>query len=323
MVKLNLAVVIPVYNDWKSLSLLVPGLDRVLEHHDVDITLVVVNDASTRSEQDWIKILSNFKTVKQIDIVNLTCNVGHQRAVAIGLVEVSKKTNINAVVVMDADGEDKPEDVSILLDSYRAGSGSNIVVARRDKRSEGLIFRLCYSVYKIIFRILTGKTVGFGNFCLIPFQVLNRLVYRDSLWNHLSATILRSKLAITEIPTQRGKRLDGDTKMNFGDLVLLGLSAISVYIDKVFLRTLFFSAFLCDSDVTVIIAVTLIRFFTDLAIPGWASGMVGSLLVILILSFLLSIFVLFIVLANRSQVSMLPAKYASEYINRVDTVYNR
>jgi polyisoprenyl-phosphate glycosyltransferase len=323
MSNISLAIVIPVYNDWKSLSLLLPRLDKALSDKSVDISLLVINDASSTDHNLVKESLSEFNAIKQIDIINLNCNLGHQRAIAIGLVEVFRRGSFDAVIVMDADGEDRPEDAGKLLDMYVKGTDEKIIVARRDKRSEGKIFKLGYFVYKLIFRLLTGQTVDFGNFCLIPAKLLNRLVFRDSLWNHLSATILRSKLAIATISTARGTRLYGTAKMNFGELVLLGLSAVSVYIDKTFLRTLFFSMLMCIAAILGIIIVTAIRFFTVLAIPGWASSVAGSLLVILILSLVISIFVLFIILANRSQMSMVPAKYAIDYIDHIQTVFER
>ena len=323
MTKISLAIVIPVYNDWTSLSLLLPRLDRALSDKAVDSTLVVINDASSVDDLLLKESLSGLDTINKIDIVHLNCNLGHQRAIAIGLVEVYRRECYDAVIVMDADGEDRPEDVAKLVDLYRKGADGEVIVARRDKRSEGSFFKLGYIVYKLIFRLLTGQSVDFGNFCLIPAKLLNRLVFRDSLWNHLSATMLRSKLPISTIPTARGKRLHGTAMMNFGELVLLGLSAVSVYIDKAFLRTLIFSMLLCFAALLGIAVVVVIRFFTVLAIPGWASSVAGSLLVILILSLLLSIFVLFIILANRSQMSMLPAKYAIDYIHKIETVFEK
>jgi glycosyltransferase involved in cell wall biosynthesis len=323
MKNINIAIVVPVYNDWESLKLLISKLDSLVAGQGVDISLIIVDDASTNDNNYSATSFSHLMAILSIEIIHLNCNLGHQRAIATGLVVAEQRTLYDAIVVMDADGEDKPEDMVALIDMYRLKGDAEIIVARRDKRSEGKTFIISYYVYKLIFRILTGLSVDFGNFCLIPKRLLKRLVYRDSLWNHLSATILRSKLPISMVSTERGERFAGVAKMNFGELVLLGLSAISVYIDKVFLRTLFFSMFLCISAVSGISVVAIIRFFTDLAIPGWASNVVGSLLVILTLSIILSIFVLFIILSNRSQISMLPAKYSNEYIQEIEPVYKK
>jgi hypothetical protein len=196
-----------------------------------------------------------------------------------------------------------------------------IIVARRDQRSESALFQLGYLVYKCLFRVFTGKRIDFGNFCLIPIGIVNRLIYLDSLWNHLPATVLRSKLPVAMVSTKRGMRLKGKAQMNLGGLVLLGLSAVSVYIDIALLRTLLLSIFFSAVTVAGIVIVTIIRLFTDMAIPGWASNVVGSLTVILFLSFMISIFVLFVNLSNRSQLTIIPARHISDYINKIETIY--
>jgi len=320
---LKIAIVIPVYNDWISLKELILHIDKVLSGRDVELSFLLVNDASTIESDLSVDFFKNQSAINSVEIIHMHCNLGHQRAIAIGLVEASRQKGFDAVVVMDADGEDRPEDLSEFLDQYKDKDTNGIIVAKRSKRSEGYLFRTGYSIYKIIFKILTGCSVNFGNFCLIPAGLLNRLIYMDSLWNHLPASILRSKLPIHILRTERGKRIQGKAKMNFGDLVLHGLSAISVYIDKVFLRTLALSMILFIVSIGGIAVVTAIRFYTDLAIPGWASNVAGSLFVIVILSIILSIFILFVVLANRSQITIIPAIDSERYVQKIQSVFKK
>ena len=318
----NVAIIIPVFNDWGALNLLIPKIDVALRNEETEVRLVIVNDGSTEDACIEKSVIDGVEVIHEVEIIHQNCNMGHQRAIAIGLAEVSRRDSIDAVVIMDADGEDRPEDIPALI---RQGSieKDKIVVARRDQRSEGLAFKIGYALYKWLFRILTGKQIAFGNFCFLPMSIVKKLIYLDSLWNHLPATILKSKIPISMVPTKRGERLQGKAKMNPGGLVLLGLSAVSVYIDVALLRTLLLSVCFGAFTISGIIIVTTIRLFTDLAIPGWASSMVGSLTIILVLSLVISIFVLFIILANRSQLTIIPAKHIADYIHRIETVFRK
>jgi len=318
----DLAIIIPVFNDWESLNLLIPKIDIALKKEDVTVRIVIVNDGSTEEVCIKKSIFSGLEVINEIEIIHQNCNMGHQRAIAIGLTEITKKKSIHTVVIMDADGEDRPEDIPSLINQGIIEK-DKIIVARRDQRSEGMIFQIGYTIYKWLFRILTGKFIAFGNFCLLPISIVNKLIYIDSLWNHLPATILKSKLPISMVPTKRGERLKGKAKMNLGGLVLLGLSAVSVYIDIALLRTLLLSVSFSIVTITGIVIVTVIRLFTDMAIPGWASSVVGSLTIILVLSLLISIFVLFINLASRSQLTIIPAKHVSDYIHSIETIFQK
>lgn len=317
---IKLAIIIPVFNDWDSLNKLIPDIDNALKGEDVTIALIIVNDASTEEVNIDSDVIDRSGIINKMEIIHLNCNMGHQRAIAIGLTEVGSMDPIDAVVVMDSDGEDRPEDIKKLICKHRHEM-DKIIVARRDQRSESALFQLGYLVYKCLFRVFTGKRIDFGNFCLIPIGIVNRLIYLDSLWNHLPATVLRSKLPVAMVSTKRGMRLKGKAQMNLGGLVLLGLSAVSVYIDIALLRTLLLSIFFSAVTVAGIVIVTIIRLFTDMAIPGWASNVVGSLTVILFLSFMISIFVLFVNLSNRSQLTIIPARHISDYINKIETIY--
>jgi hypothetical protein len=310
MTGIDLAVLIPVYNDWASLSLLLPRLDELLAERDVHATLIIVNDASSQGAGDFTSAATGFRAIRQIDIVELNCNLGHQRAIAVGLVEISKRNIFDAVVVMDADGEDRPEDVMKLIAHYLEDQEKRLVVAWRARRSEGTLFRACYAVYKWLFRLLTGQTPGFGNFCLVPSGMLNRLIYRDSIWTHLAATILRSKLPYLRVATERGRRLQGNAKMNFEDLALFGFSAISVYADKALMRIMLASMLLASA----LAVVTWIA-------PGRASGAAVLMLGTLVIAAVLSSLMLIQHLAARSRMGVPPPQHAHAYIHGIQTVF--
>jgi len=322
MDKQKIAIIIPVYNDWTSLYRLIKEIDTSLQNEEVDLSIIAIDDGSTiEADKDQIPI-ENLSVTNQIEIIHLRCNLGHQRAIAVGMAEVVKRGDHDIVIVMDSDGEDSPADLPALIKEYH-NHNNKIIVARRTKRSEGSLFQFGYLIYRSVFRLLTGKRIQFGNFCIMPLDLSARLVCYDTLWSHLAATILRSKLPVVMIPISRGQRYTGKTKMNMVSLVLHGLSAVAVYSDVVFLRTLFASLMLSILTVAGISIVTVIRLYTDLAIPGWASTMVGSLTIIFIQSLVVSVLVLFIILANRTQRTFIPAKHYSDFVHDLEVIYKR
>lgn len=312
--KLKLAIVTPVLDDWEVLTQLLQDLDRALAPlaaSGFSVHLVAVDDGSAQTPDELP--VPQGGVIESVELLRLNCNLGHQRAIAIGLSWLVANRTFDAVVVMDADGEDRPDDVRRLIEAHKL-KPDHICVARRDQRSEGPLFQIGYRLYRLLFRLLTGQTLPFGNFCLIPRPVAERIIYHDNLWNHLAATILRSRFLVHLEPTARGHRYAGDAKMNPRALVLLGLSAVSVFSDFAVLRTLTASFALSVLTVIGILSTVVIRLFTDLAIPGWATTMVGWLVVVLIQCLVVSVFVLFIVLASRSQRSFIPARHFDDYV---------
>lgn len=303
---MKLKIVTPVYNDWESLAILIKSIEQKLAGTDIDYEILAVNDDSS-VPPNGVSLGSRCR------ILDLTCNLGHQRAIAVGLAYVAAEESFDAVVVMDADGEDDPAYIPALVERHLA-SPDAVIVARRDRRSETRAFRAGYWLYRLIFRLFTGRELRFGNYCLLPAAVVGRLVYQESIWNHLAATILRSRFPIDMLPTNRGVRYAGQTTMNYGSLVLLGLSAVSVYSDVALLRTLFMSFILSIAAVLGIFGATFIRLFTTLAIPGWASDVVGSMAIILVQCLVVSVFLLFVILSNRSQRGFIAAQHYRDYV---------
>lgn len=219
-------ILIPVYNDWESLSLLLIKINTITKRLVGDFRYVIIDDSST----DKISTLSLPNI--DIEIVELIRNVGHQKAIAIGLSYVNEKIKPRQVIVMDADGEDCPEDISRLLETS-SNFENRIIFAKRIKQTEGIRFRFLYFLYKVLFEQLTGKPIRFGNFCLIPAETLQKVVFLSEIWNHFAGGLIRSKFPYQTIPTERGHRLAGASKMNYVGLIMHGLSAISVHIDLV------------------------------------------------------------------------------------------
>ncbi len=300
----------PVFNDWESCSILLEKAEVELKKNPAfNYSFAIVNDFST------LPIPYNFENNfnNQIKIIQLNRNVGHQRAIALGLCYIQKELPCDYVIVMDADGEDRPQDIPLLIDEAIKQNGK-IIFAKRTKRFEGLWFRFFYKWYKFFFRILTGKTIAFGNFCVIPYDKLKNIVFVSELWNHFSGGILRSRIPYSSIPLERGVRYAGQSKMNFISLVMHGLSAISVYTDTLAVRILLSSLGLIFIALITIFIVAGIRLFTPFAIPGWASFVVIGILIIIFQAFMISLFLVFNVLNYRTQQHFIPALEYKKFI---------
>jgi polyisoprenyl-phosphate glycosyltransferase len=317
--QLSIAVVLPVYNDWESFKLLLEEISAVVEQEAVQLHIVAVDDgsASVSLKYDDLSLSPN---IGSVEVLHLTRNLGHQKAIAIGLAYVAQGQRCDTVITMDSDGEDRPEDIIRLINAS-AGSTDKIVFAERTKRSEGIGFRFFYQIYKSVYYILTGSSISFGNFCIIPLGLLKRLVFVSEIWNHFSAGVLKSKLPITTIPTVRGCRIAGRSKMNLAALVMHGLSAISVHMDIVAVRVFLASIALIILPVVGIFIVFGVRFLTTLAIPGWATNVTIGLLVILFQAFLVSFLLVFVILTTRTSKLFIPCLDYAGYIFKIEKVF--
>jgi len=182
---------------------------------------------------------------------------------------------------------------------------------------------LGYGVYKALYGLLTGTSISFGNFCLIPRNLLDNVVHHSEIWNHFSAGINRSRLPLSVVPTERGNRYTGDSKMNLVSLILHGLSAISVGTDVVAIRLLILTLWLIAAGIIGLVAVVSIKFLTDLAIPGWATYVAIGLSTIIIQAFLMALILVFLVLQYRTQGSFIPALNYELFIKSTEMIFER
>jgi hypothetical protein len=301
----RLAIVTPVLDDWEAFSRLAREIVRHTPNGVDTIEIVAVDDGSVRSFEPHDVPMPAAGKLRAVTVVRLGLNVGHQRAIAVGLVTLAGRDDLDGVVVMDSDGEDRPSDIPALVEQGRVSIG-HAVLARRSERSESVTFKAGYAVYKRLFRLLTGRAISFGNFSFLPIEAVRRLVRMPELWNNLAAAITRSRLRYLTVPTVRGTRYAGVSKMNFPNLVAHGLSAMSVYTDVVFVRGLLAATALSCLSVVGMMVVVTIRLTTRLAIPGWATIVFGDLLVVLIQALMLIVATSLMVLASRSNRPVIP-----------------
>lgn len=319
----KLLILIPIFNDWEAVRQLLERLDQVLCLPDLRPQVLIVDDASTVPFDESNFALPPFKNIDDVAVIELRRNFGHQRAIALGLAYVVANLKCRAVVVMDGDGEDDPSDVPRLIEKCAAEGYTRMVFARRTKRSEGLIFTGFYQLYKWCYMALTGHVVRFGNFSVVPFHLVRRLVVVSEVWNHYAVGAIKAKIPCAEVSTARGRRLAGKPKMNFGTLVMHGLSAVSVFSEVVGVRLLMLSSVLIVLALAGILIVVGIKLTTMLAIPGWASYLVASLTIILVQAVSLSLFFVFMVLSARNNAFFLPLRDYGHFIDRVRSISQR
>ncbi len=297
-----------------------PALDDALRDRPITPEIIVVDDGSTHSFESAGIATRPLENIDKVTVLELKRNLGHQRAITLGLAYVSAERDCDAVIVMDGDGEDEPADMVRLVEACRDENFSTMVFAKRSRRSEGLVFRFFYSLYRFFYKLLTGRAIRIGNFSVVPRPILKRLVVVSEVWNHYAAGTIKARVPYIEVPTTRGKRLHGEGRMNFVALVTHGLSAISVHGDVVGVRSLIATSVLILFAVAGILVVVVIRLVTDLAIPGWATYVVALLLIILIQAVTLSLFFIFLVLSNRDTASFLPERDYVHFISRVTEI---
>lgn len=304
----------PVYNDWESFHVLVTHLEELQQlHQEYQFHVVVVDDGSLESP-DY-----TFAFSIPITRIRLKINVGHQRAIAIGLQYVYNEVpSKDFVVVLDSDGEDRPEDIIPLLAQAQAQQGQKIVFAKRNKRQESFWFKTGYFFYKRLFKYLTGNEISFGNFSVIPTGLLGRIVNLGALWNHYSGSIIQSRLPMTTVALNRGKRYKGVSKMNFNSLVIHGLSSISIYFDQISVKILRLSLKGIGWCSLAVLYVLGEKLFTNYAIPGWASSLILIISGIILQLFSMTLIVLLLQLSSRKNVIPPSATIYKEFVEEVN-----
>jgi hypothetical protein len=317
----NIIVLLPVYNDWDALALLLPKLVDELKAEPETIGILVVDDGSVDLVPPALARIP-LEPVLWLRVLRLRRNLGHQRAIATGLCYVYEHLPCDAVVVLDADGEDRPEDIPRLLERHRR-NGDAVVFAERRRRGEGLTFRLFYQLYRAFHLVLTGTRVRVGNFSVIPRRRLEGLIVVSELWNHYAAAVLRSRQPWCAVPTVRGKRLDGRSSMNFISLVVHGLSAISVQTDVVLTRLVVAVIALIGALLATLLTIAVVTLFFDVAVPGWTTAMAGVIVILLAQTVSLIAILAFLTLGARHQTATIPLRDYGPYVGSVEELHDR
>ena len=250
-------ILIPVYNDWQSVSELLNNIDQALSGIDQEISVIIVNDASNHERKEEDKTFENIYSIK---ILNMKINQGHARCIATGLRYIYDKEDFDYVIPMDGDGEDRPEEIKGFLDKIKVSNGKAIV-GQRVKRSEGLIFKICYQIHKLITLTFTGKSIKFGNYTCLPKEVVEKMINEKATWNSFSGSLTKIETDLISIPSIRGLRYFGPSKMSFYNLIKHSLSIISVFRKTFLVRSALFIILyilLIKSNASIITAIPLV-----------------------------------------------------------------
>ena len=229
----KIIILIPVFNDWESLNKLLSKIDEnIKSYSDINFECLIVNDASTIQSPE-LKKPSNFWS---IELLNMKENRGHARCNAFGIRYVFQNKEFDYLILMDGDGEDRPEEIKSLIEKMRENQSLS-VVAKRVKRSEGPFFQFLYQLHKLITFIFTGKNVNFGNYSILTRSDVEKLHSKASLWSSYSGSVKKNLKSFNEINSIRGLRYFGPSQMSLFKLIIHSLSIIAVFKYQVFLRS--------------------------------------------------------------------------------------
>ena len=254
---MKIKILIPVFNDWQSVFKLLDEINLSLKNLEHEVSVIIINDASNHDREEEDK---DFENINSLKILNMKINQGHGRCIATGLKYIFEKENFDYVIPMDGDGEDRPEEIKNFIDQI---SNSNIqpIVGERVKRSEDLIFKICYQLHKLITLTFTGKTIKFGNFTCLPKSTVEKMVNEKATWNSFSGSLSKIENDFIKIPSIRGTRYFGPSKMNFYNLIKHSLSIISVFRNTFLIRSAIFIVLyilFIKSNASIITAIPLI-----------------------------------------------------------------
>jgi len=232
-------ILIPIYNDWKSVFQLLENIDLQIAKWDAEVLVLIINDGST--EERTVTELS-FKNIKTVRVMNMKQNRGHTRCNAAGLKYLTEKEDFDYVILMDGDGEDRPEELTSLFNKSKENS-LKTVTANRIKRSDGSFFKLLYECHKILTYVFTGKLIKFGNYSCLPKEDAARLVKEACIWSSFSGSVTKIISDRVSVPSIRGKRYFGPSQMSFFKLLVHSFSIIAVFKGSVIVRSVLFLIF--------------------------------------------------------------------------------
>ena len=233
---MKIIILVPIYNDWQSASKLLEEINSNISGLKCQFSIIIVNDAS--SDQQSISAL-NTENLHSIKILNMSENRGHARCIATGLKYLFEKEEFDYVIPMDGDGEDRPEEIKNFVD-YLKYTSDKPVVGERVKRSESLFFKFCYGVHKILTFAFTGQSIKFGNYTCLPRTTVEKMVNDKATWSSFSGALTKLEKDRSIVPSIRGSRYFGPSKMSFKNLIIHSLAIISVFKLNVLVRSILF-----------------------------------------------------------------------------------
>ncbi|MBD1109283.1 glycosyltransferase [Pelagibacterales bacterium SAG-MED50] len=250
-------ILIPIYNDRESLTKLIENINSEIKDLNSEISVIVINDASS---QQIIDQYQNTENISSIEIINMKENRGHARCIASGLKYIFEKKEFDYVIPMDGDGEDRPEEIKNFIELAEQSKDQSIT-GERVKRSESLFFKFCYQFHKFLTLAFTGQSIKFGNFTCLSKSTVEKMLNEKATWNSFSGSLKKTEKNLLSIPSIRGTRYFGLSKMSFFNLLKHSLSIISVFRKTVLIRSALFIVFyilLIKSNASIITSLPLV-----------------------------------------------------------------
>ena len=251
---MKIKILIPIYNDWQSVFKLLENINSEVSGLEYEFSVIIVNDASTESRPEINLNLDNLNSIK---IINMKENRGHARCNASGLKHIFENEEFDYVIPMDGDGEDRPEEIKQLVDNLNYNSDKPIV-GERIKRSEGIFFKFCYFLHKIITSTFTGQSIKYGNYTCLPKSIVEKMINEKATWSSFSGSLAKVAKDRATIPSERGTRYFGPSKMSFKNLLIHSLSIVGVFKIHVLIRSILFLLvymFLIHQKITLIMLI--------------------------------------------------------------------
>ena len=261
---MKIKILIPIYNDWQSVFKLLENINSEISGLEHEFSVIIVNDASTESRPEINLNLNNLNSIK---IINMKENRGHARCNAAGLKHIFENEEFDYVIPMDGDGEDRPEEIKQLIDNLNYHPDKPIV-GERIKRSEGIFFKFCYFVHKIITSTFTGQSIKYGNYTCLPKSIVEKMINEKATWSSFSGALAKITKDRAIISSERGTRYFGPSKMSFKNLIIHSLSIISVFRTNVLIRSILFLLvyiLLIHQNITAIMLIPVILVLTLIA----------------------------------------------------------
>ena len=253
---MKIKILIPVYNDWQSVLKLLENINLEILNLEHEFSVIIVNDASSEPIPEFSISLDKIVSIK---LITMKENRGHARCNASGLKYIFENEDFDYVVPMDGDGEDRPEEIKQFVDNLNYHQDKPIV-GERIKRSEGIFFKFCYFFHKLVTYTFTGQSIKFGNYTCLPKSIVEKMVNEKATWSSFSGSLAKVAKDRAGVPSERGPRYFGPSKMSFKSLVIHSLSIISVFKTNVLIRSIFFLLIYMFLIYPNISAITLIPF---------------------------------------------------------------
>ncbi len=257
---MKIKILIPVYNDWQSVFKLLENINSEVSNLDHEFSVIIVNDASNETKPELSISMDNLNSIK---IMNMKENRGHARCNAAGLKYIYENEEFDYVIPMDGDGEDRPEEIKQLVENLNYYPDKPIV-GERIKRSEGIFFRFCYFTHKLITSLFTGQSIKYGNYTCLPKLTVEKMINEKATWSSFSGALAKVSKDRATIPSERGERYFGPSKMSFKNLLIHSLSIIGVFKINVLIRAILFLLiyfFLIHQNITLITLIPVLLVF--------------------------------------------------------------